>query len=186
MRRVLSEPWRVSHLIPNVAALAISIVSVAVASISLGWNVYRDVVMKPRLRVRCMIVSLMTPGQKSAPQLVQVSGTNFGPGELTVDSIEGKNAPIWRRLLRRAEYFVVMHVRTVPLGDTLPKRLAVGEKVTLYFPYDNRSFLGAPSTHIGFGDSFSRTHWAPRAQLRRAQSQNKHDFPTNPDTDATS
>jgi hypothetical protein len=33
-------------------ALLISGLSVAVASLSLGWNIYRDVLVKPRVNVR--------------------------------------------------------------------------------------------------------------------------------------
>ncbi len=44
-------------------ALLISGLSVAVASLSLGWNIYRDVLAKPRVNVRMGIRQVVEDGE---------------------------------------------------------------------------------------------------------------------------
>ena len=46
--------------------IAISILAFAVSLFSLGWNVYRDVILKPRFRVRFAICRSWSPGAQAA------------------------------------------------------------------------------------------------------------------------
>lgn len=82
-----------------------------------------------------------------------------------------KNAPLWRRILRKSQHGVIIFDYTNPMSDKLPKKLDVGESLNLLLPYEKKCFLSEPVTHIGVGDSFGRIHWAPQFDLVNAQRQ---------------
>jgi hypothetical protein len=50
-------------------ALGISFVSLVIASLSLGWNIYRDVVLKPRVRTRFQISKITGPRVRCNPSV---------------------------------------------------------------------------------------------------------------------
>jgi hypothetical protein len=43
-------------------ALLISLMSAAIAGCSLGWNIYRDVVLKARVRVTVQVMNIIQEG----------------------------------------------------------------------------------------------------------------------------
>lgn len=157
-------------------AIGISLLSLMVAAFALGWNVYRDVILKPRLRVRVNISDVVGNAGRAGTFAV-VQGTNFGPGDIGVEMVHGRNAPLWRRLLRCPRNFVVIHDYQNPLSGQLPTRLATGEKIDLLFEFNADCFLKAQPTHIGLRDSFGRTHWASRSEVREATKLFREDLP---------
>jgi hypothetical protein len=66
---------------------------------------------------------------------------------------------------------------TGPFGGGLPKKLAVGESFSLYFPYQDELFLSEPLEAVGVNDSFSRNHWAPRRDFEKVLEKYRQDFP---------
>ena len=160
-------------------AVAISTLSLVLASVALGWNIYRDIILKARVRVSFSVVRILTPGQKvkDGVQFVRISATNHGPGPVTIDMISGQTSPLWRRLLRRPQHFVILPDYTNPLNPKLPQRLGVGDSMSLYLPYDASCLLKDPITHIGVSDSFGRLHYAPRNSLNTARRGFGRDFP---------
>lgn len=164
---------------PAGIAVGISVLSLLVGSISLAWNIYRDVILKPRLRVQCGVFHLVGPDRKPTTHLV-VSATNFGPGKTTVSMIQARNAPFWKRLTRKGQNFVVLHDWRNPESGQLPARLDVGEKVQLVLPYNPQCLLATGVTHVGVSDFFGRLHWAPRADVHRAVQDFAKDFHRNP------
>ena len=68
-------------------ALLISGLSVAVASLSLGWNIYRDVLAKPRVKVRMGIRQVVEDGESVNGYVAWVRGLNLGPGKVTLEII---------------------------------------------------------------------------------------------------
>lgn len=144
--------------------IGISFLALFIAGIALGWNIYRDVVLKARVRVAFAVVQIITPGAGAAgggPSYLRIKATNHGPGPVRIDSIHGMMAPLWRRILRRPQPFVILNDHTNPLNPTLPKRLEVGESVDLFLPHDDKSFLSTDATHIGVVDSFGRSPLLP-------------------------
>lgn len=158
--------------------IGISVVSLLLASIALGWNVYRDVILKARVRVKFNIVRIVPQGRsaREVPQYLNLSATNHGPGSVRIQIMEGEESPLWRRLLRRRKYFVILSDHTNPMNRPLPHKLEVGDVFDLYLPYDKKCFLAGKATHIGIRDSFGRVHYAPKSHLRAARKAYRRDF----------
>jgi len=73
------------------AAIIISCISLAVALFSLGWNIYRDVVLKARVRISFSLRRYLV-GQEKLDQLAVVA-VNLGPGSIRLTSIVLRHAP---------------------------------------------------------------------------------------------
>jgi len=91
--------------------------------------------------------------------------------------ILGKVAPVWRRILRRVQHFVIVHDYTNPLNPKLPSKIEVGDTLNLLLPYNETSVLNGLGTHIGVSDSFGRSLFAPMKDLQKARAQFAKDFP---------
>lgn len=156
----------------------ISLVALVVAAIALGWNIYRDVILKARVSVRLAVVSVVSRSSHGSegPSFVRLLVTNLGPGPVQLRGIAGQVAPWWRRVIRRPKHVFVLQDDTNPLSTRLPCRLEVGEDATILLPHEERSFLGSDVTHIGVLDSFGRTHFAPSSDVRDSRVQYEKEF----------
>lgn len=157
-------------------ALFVSIFSVLVAALSLGWNIYRDIILKAKVDVSFAIVTIIHETMPDRPQFINLKATNFGPGPVTISMICVKEAQIWRRLLRKTKYGFITPDYKNPLSGRLPAKIEVGDKIELLLPYDKDSFLRSRFTHIGLNDYYGRTHWAPSRDLKKAYTKWKKDF----------
>lgn len=162
-------------------ALWISIFSFVIASLSLGWNIYRDVILKPKLKVNFSVSNVIGEGITNPVRYVFITGTNFGPGEINCQMIRGRDATFWKRITGKNEFFVVIHDYVNPLSGQLPRKLAVGEKIDLPLLYDesDKCILKKNFTHIGISDSFGRVHYAPSKDIKKAKEQYAKDFAKN-------
>jgi hypothetical protein len=160
-----------------VIALCISLLALIASGFTLGWNIYRDVVMKPKLLVDFGIKNIIDRSEVSKHPLLIISATNYGPGQVTCEMATIKKSSLFRILLRRVQHFAVIQDYTNPLCFKLPNRMNMAEKINLVFPYDRDCFLEARPTHVGVTDSFGRVHWAPRKQVREALAQYEEEFP---------
>lgn len=158
--------------------IAISCASLILACVALGWNIYRDVVLKARVRVSLAVVRMVSRG--SSPQVgdryVRINATNYGPGPVKIDLIVAQGASFRQRLTRRPQHFVILTDAENVLSGTLPHRLQVGETLTLLLPYNRKSFLGSEATRVGVADSFGRSHFAPTRDWRTAKVQFLADY----------
>jgi hypothetical protein len=145
--------------------IAISLVSLLMSGLALGWNMYRELALRARVRVRFSIVSV----DGGPDEFLSISATNMGPGPVQIEMIDCKDAPFWRVLTRTVKYFVVRPDFTNPLNHRLPHRLDVGDRLTELLPYDEQCLLRVGVTHVGFSDSFGRDHFAPKGQVRLAK-----------------
>ncbi|MEW7987350.1 MAG: hypothetical protein ACH255_19890 [Candidatus Thiodiazotropha sp.] len=157
-------------------AILISVVSACIAGISLGWNIYRDVIIKPKVDIIFGVKMIVTPGSNERPEYVIITATNFGPGATTISMIQVRYAPLWRRLLRKAKNAVIIHDYENPLSGQLPSKLEVGDKIDLILPYDENCFLNEEWTHVGVWDYFGKSHWAKKRQLKEARERWLNDF----------
>ncbi len=106
----------------------IAIAAVFVASFSLGWNVYRDVIDKGRLRLHCYIGNDIAPGQPpDDTHYLFFSVTNVGRRPIMVTHVGGstttkpffilpQNLP---RMLQPGEYLVEQTFELERLNDEL-------------------------------------------------------------------
>ena len=157
-------------------ALIVSIASALIASLALGWNIYRDVVLKPKVLVSFSIVFIVHESLPERPEYMNITGTNFGPGAVTLSSIIARDAPSWRRMLRRVKYAFITPDYANPMSGRLPKKLEPGDKVELLLPYDAKCLLSHTFTHVGLTDFYGRSHWAPRRHMKKARAQWNKEF----------
>ena len=61
-------------------SLLISIIAAIIAAIALGWNIYRDVILKAKVKVSLHVVTLYHEELPEKPEFIRISVTNFGPG----------------------------------------------------------------------------------------------------------
>jgi len=156
-------------------AIIISLTSLGIAAIALGWNIYRDVVLKPRLRVsvaKVMIGSEVMP----ASDKFMISAVNFGPGKIRLSIIRFMHSSIFKKIFRKWKHGVLIHDYRNPLSGQLPSTLDVGEKIDLIFAWDAECLCAQNPSHIGVADSFGRTHWAPKKEVKKVISQWKQEF----------
>ena len=161
-----------------ILALCISVLALITSALSLGWNIYRDVVMKPKLRISFGVKHITeTSGKQGSLQII-LSATNYGPGQITCQMTTLKKSSLVRHVLGRVEHSIVIQDYTNPICSKLPSRLNMAESTTLIFAYNKECFLQTRPTHIGISDSFGRIHWAPRASVREAIRKYEIDFQT--------
>ena len=108
-------------------AILISIGAIATSFLALGWNIYRDIILKPRLKVRLQI-SFIMHGEYQSPSKISIEATNFGPNKIRCSAIHAKNATLWKRVFRKVEYAFIVHDYDDPYSTKLPCVLDVGEK----------------------------------------------------------
>jgi hypothetical protein len=157
-------------------ALFISFGSFIVAATSLVWNVYREVVRKPVLRISLMVGLIVHSTIKKNLGRVVVTITNFGPGKTQAQMLQLRKSSWWRRLLRQQTFAALMiPAWNDPLSGSLPATLDVGEQVTLTFPFSPDVFLLQDFTHVGISDPFGRVYWCKKRDYRQAQRRYKEE-----------
>lgn len=154
----------------------ISTFALILAGLSILWNVYRDILLKPKLKVNIQISQLIQPGNSRSPTFIDITATNHGPGSIICESIWMKKRSFWRWLFRKKKVAFILHDYTNPLSGKLPKKLEVGEKIMLLFPHKEKMFLAYKPTHVGIMDSFGRMHWASKKSLKEAEKSYLKDF----------
>ena len=161
---------------PEQLALIVSFVSVLISSVALGWNIYRDIILKARVRISFSVVFILHESLPERPQYLNICATNFGPGAITLSIIIAKESPLWRRIVRKEKYAMINPDYTNPLSGRLPAKLEVGDKLELLLPFVQDCLLARPFSKVGISDYFGREHWAPRKDIVRARSEWKREF----------
>lgn len=168
-----------SDLLRQWLPIGVSALSLIVASLALGWNIYRDVILRARVHVSFAVVTIVTPGVGVHGKHLRLTAVNHGPGNVRVEMIVGRSGSKWAALVGRARHFFILNDQSNPLNPRLPAQLAVGDSLTLLLPHDEKSLLGSDALRIGVSDSFGRQHFAPRGDLTRARRTFVKDFPEN-------
>lgn len=153
-------------------ALLISGLSVAVASLSLGWNIYRDVLAKPRVNIRMGIRQVVEDGKSVDGYVVWVRGVNLGPGKVTLELIVVRKRILTGWGNGYGRFGIVRFVASaVTGGSTLPLTLDAGECADLLLPLNRDTFLESTYSMLGIRDFHGRIHWAPSRDMRVARRQ---------------
>ena len=147
-------------------ALIISIISAAIAGTSLGWNIYRDIVLKAKVVVTAAIKNLYIEGQPRSPDFIGVTATNHGPGNIILQSIILKDTSLLKRITKKERHAIVLHDYTNPHSGNLPVTLEVGQSVDLFLSFNDNCFLKEDMTLVGVSDSFGRTNWAHKKSMK--------------------
>lgn len=167
-------------------ALVLSIFSFVVSLAGFVWNVWSKFIY-PRAKVRAYIAVMLVFDGDGSPErkTISLSATNYGPTDVTLHSHQAKRPQgfLW---LRRNRNLALINPIAHPDSDTptgwfapgFPKKLAVGEGVTVYFS------AGAPKRwveeanlyYFGFSDTFGRLHWCSRANAKKFRKDVIEDF----------
>ena len=153
----------------------IAVIALVVSSFSIFWNIYRDILLKARLKVKVQVSEMIQPRSTQRNSFIDITATNHGPGAITCESIYARRRALFRWL--RPRYLFIIPDYTNPLSTQLPKKLEVGEKITLFLPYKEKAVLARKPTHLGIRDSFGRVHWADSNSLEEAVKTYLNDFP---------
>jgi hypothetical protein len=149
-------------------AILISLVSLLVAAFSLLWSVYKDIVLKPRLKVR-FSVQKVVGGPLQSYDVLTFSATNFGPGKIRCEMLQLKSESLWRKFINKRREAVLLNDNTNPYATKLPCILDVTERGNFFIPFNESCFLNEQFTHIGVSDSYGRVHWTPKKQVDEAK-----------------
>ncbi len=158
-------------------ALTVSIFSFIISVAAFVWNV-RSKFIYPRAKVRAYIgIYLIMDGDGSpARKFIQLSATNYGPTEITLHSHQARRQQgfLWfRRNRKLALINPIPHpdsnVTTEWVAPGFPKKLAVGEGVTVYFSREapRRWIEDGDLYYFGFSDTFGRFHWCSRRNAKK-------------------
>ena len=157
-------------------AIVISIFSMLIAAFTFGWNIYRDVIMKPRIKVSFEVIRIVHDSPIGGDTLISLRAVNMGPGQVTISMATNRNTSLWKKITRQTQSWVIIPSFTHPLCFKLPHRLDMAQGAQLVFPYKEDCFLKNEFTHIGILDSFGRVHWAPKEDIQNAQNRYRKDF----------
>jgi hypothetical protein len=158
-------------------ALIISLVSATVALSSFVWNVWSKFIYpKPKVQVSIAKMFLIGEGWEDGPETISISVTNHGPSEVTIRCAVARPAKKWYQrkykkigMLNPYKGYPYDLSSHGPFSGGLPKKLAVGEEFSLYFPVERDWFEKEKLVDFGVNDTFNRLHWAPRRQVRKTR-----------------
>ena len=158
----------------GIVAIIVSVFSVLLAAVSLGWNIYRDVILKPKVKVHFAVKHVLNPMGKQS--FLSVGVTNFGPGLVRITTIFVQDASLLKKIRRKARVAVVLYKQEISEGSKLPVKMEVGEEATFYLPYNKECLLNEEWTHIGVRDTFHRLHLSQRGEVEQARKYWIRDF----------
>ncbi len=122
-----------------------------VSSIAIGWNLYRDIAQRGRLRVSCYIGKIVDEATGIDPRDYLIYNiTNIGKEPLVLTHIGGA--------LQKSHFMIKSR-------HQIPMTLKPGEYI-LEYSHD-LSILGEGLKHLWAIDSLDRKYKAPRKQVKR-------------------
>ncbi len=157
-------------------AILISIASACIAAFSLGWNIYRDVILKARLKVTFSIKNIYMKGAPPGPDYIGISATNHGPGPVILNTIALRDSSLTKKLRKKERFAALNHDYENPLSSKLPLKLEMGETADYFVNFDEECFAQNEFTQLGITDSFGRTHWAPKKSMSHLRKRYSKEF----------
>jgi len=158
------------------------LLAVSLLALWVSWRPHR----KPRLKVEFGNKTLVWPAENDrpfthSPPFLHLLVTNHGPGEIVIVSAIAKLASFPQSLFTEARYQPLLPDFKHPYCFKLPTpRLAVGGQASIIFRYNKDCFLTNKPKRVGVVDSFKRTHWASRRELKKTLREYRESFPAQP------
>jgi hypothetical protein len=148
------------------AALCISLLALFVSCVNIGWGIYKEVSLRGRVRVKFGYRQIHHATFPKPLDRVLISAVNYGPGSVKLGMVIYRKASLWGKLCRKTERGVIIHDYTDPMSGRLPSKLDVGESIDIMLGTPEKLTVSEDITHIGVNDTFGRSHWAPRRDVR--------------------
>ena len=158
--------------------LSISVGSLAMSCLALGWNIYREILLRPRLRVRMSLGCLAHMKGSPSPmlftneqdlagpdeatvgqQFIVISVVNLGPGSVEVHSIPAIGQ-------RKGNFSLVPDMKDLTFSR-LPAKLTHGETANFKVAPTEATFLLDSVRRLGLRDQYGRMHWVPKRNFRK-------------------
>lgn len=153
-------------------AFVISLSSMAIAIATFVWSVWSHFIFpKPRVETRISVMRSFQAEEGWGAPCVTLNATNHGPAEVTLHLAFARSAKRWFQKRREAmlnpyNAYPYDLDSAGPFSGGLPKKLAVGEQFSAYFPLVKEWFEQENFVDFGFTDTFGRVHWCPRKQVK--------------------
>lgn len=141
-----------------------STIALILAIFTLGWNIFRDVVNRNRVRVTGLIGPLVGPADKTTDHChIVITAVNCGPAPNTLSGISLQKS----KFGKRPEYAFALEDWKNPHSARFPHTFGVGEQAQYIFPFNKGCLLKMEPTKIGLWDVFGKTHWMNRRVVKR-------------------
>ena len=150
-------------------SLAISAFAFLVSGFSLGWNIYRDVILRARVRVSFELSQFLYASGPKDKHRLWLSAMNIGPGEVIIEMAVVRTQSALLAWFKKEESAKLMiHEHECEIDSKLPAKMPVAKKIFLSFPVGEKCILDQNPLRIGVRDSFGRNHWASVKDLKKA------------------
>lgn len=141
-----------------------STIALVLAIFTLGWNIFRDVVNRNRVRVTGLIGPLVGPGDKTIGQYyIVITAVNCGPASNTLSGLSLQKS----KFGKKPENAFVLEDWKNPRSARFPHTFGVGDQAQYIFSFNQDCFLKMKPTKIGIWDVFGKTHWMKRRLVKR-------------------
>lgn len=156
-------------------ALTVSLLSAGVAFLALGWNIYRDVLLRARTGVVAYVSSVIS-GEESDGPFITIRLVNRGPGNVVLTNLIVRRIGLWARLRRRTANATIMSDYTNRYNPSLPITINQQEFTHQLLNYEEGCFLKDDWNRLGFIDSLNRYHYVRKKDLRELKRKYREDF----------
>jgi len=160
----------------------IAIIALIISGIALGWNIYRDVIQKPKFEIITAIYNTIDGlGKTSKEQHISLRALNHGPGKNRVVTVALASRTSFH-FVRRKKYkkMAVMpwatHHPMCNEAARTSRLVEPGEEVVFAFPFDKECCLSEDYQILGICDVFGRYSWCSKKDLNEMKSRYKKTF----------
>jgi hypothetical protein len=167
-------------------ALVVSLFSALLSLAGFVWNIWSKFIYpKAKIKVSIGIWLSMDGDGTPARKFINLSATNYGPTEITLHSHAAKRRQgfFW---FNRNRYLALINPVAHPdssqptgrFAPGFPKKLAIGEKVDVYFSRDApKGWVEEGDLYyFGFADTFGRYHWCSHRNAKKFRAHIVKDF----------
>jgi hypothetical protein len=154
------------------AAILISVLSALIAIFSLGWNVYRDILLRPKLKVGISLSGIShLPWEKPENRII-IFVTNYGPGRSRITNLRLRKGPFWKRWFTKCPTGILYPDHNDPFSSRIADWIDPGASQQFTFKVGGENFVNKKEWYqVGVADPFGKDYWAPRKSFRKTQKQ---------------
>lgn len=160
----------------NTVTILVSFISLSVSVLALGWNIYRDIILKSKVKVSARVKMALGQTQQKSEKFVAITAVNFGPGAANLQMIHAKEKVDGFSGLFRSQHGIIKYIKIDPYSSALPIKIEMGDKAFFQLPYNKNCFLKNKLKALGISDVFGRVHWISKKDIRFIESEYQKDF----------
>lgn len=147
-------------------ALIISGVSIGISFTTLFWNIYKEMFLKPRARIRGRISYTLKEYERSI-DFLNIEILNLGPGTLVIENIVFKETSVWKKIFGKAKAGYIIYDSNNPINKRLPISIGKYETANQFLIFNKCNWLEGDISHLGIVDILGRELWIKRNDLKK-------------------